>query len=57
MSYRDKNSPDISTPLPSVTGYPHVWIDGVECEVRVAHFGGVVIQTMDWREFMQKSKY
>lgn len=53
MYYRDKNSPDISTPLPSVTGYPHVWVDDVECEVRAAHFGGVVVQTIDWPAFMK----
>ena len=52
----DKGSPDIHTELPSVTGYPHVWIDGIECEVRVAHFGGVVIQALDWRDFMHKAQ-
>ena len=56
MYYSDKASPDIHTELPSVTGYPHVWVDGIECEVRVAHFGGVVIQTTDWRDFMQRAK-
>jgi hypothetical protein len=55
MRYIDKASPDIHTDLPAATGYPHVWVDGVECEVRVAHFGGVVFQTLDWREFMDSS--
>lgn len=55
MRYLDKATPDIHTEMPSVTGYPHVWVDDVECEVRVAHFGGVVIQTLDWPAFMNNS--
>lgn len=54
MHYRNKISPSISIELPSVTGYPHVWVDGVECEVRAAHFGGVVMQTLDWPEYMKR---
>lgn len=51
MRYQDKASPDVVIESPFSTGFPHVWVDGVECEVRVAHFGGVVIQTTDWREY------
>ena len=51
MRYLDKASPGVIFEAPSSTGYPLVWVDGTECEVRVAHFGGVVIQTTDWREY------
>lgn len=51
MRFNDKASPDIEFNAPSSTGYPKVWVDGIECEVCVAHFGGVVFQTSDWRKY------
>lgn len=55
MHFRDKTIPDVYIHHPSATGFPHAWIDGIEMEVRVAHFGGVVMQTLDWRDFINKS--
>ena len=52
----DRASPDVEINTPSATGYPHIWVEGVECEARVADFDGVVVQTADWRDFMQKTK-
>jgi hypothetical protein len=47
MHFADSAIPDVVIDDPWTSEFAKVWVDGRECEVRAAHFGGVVIQTAD----------
>lgn len=43
MRYVDGHLPDVTFNPARDNSYPHVWVRGTECEVQVAHFGGIVM--------------
>lgn len=43
MCYVEGHLPNVISNPARGDAYPHVWVRGVECEVRVAHFGGIVM--------------